>query len=1019
MKLSLMLLFPILGLLIFASLQSKDYYNSYNSMQKLETITVLSTKMSKLVHELQKERGMTAGFIGSNGVNFKDKLPIQRNKTNEKAKEFHSFLKLVDRNWYGDNFNVLLNDGLNKLKKLEATRNKISSLNIGGKDAIGYFTNMNGCFIEVIRTTSSFSPDTAIAQQLNSFTNFLLAKERAGVERAIGAVTLAANKFLPGMKEKFNKLVTEQNTYLNTFEKLTDKKTFDYYKDTVQGKSVDEVKRIRESLLSSGKKHELVAQMKELAGYGGLIHNFKNYVIRGNEKYATKVTQQYKEITSLITQYKTTGKITDEEKDLLTTAQAVFTKYHDGLVNVTTAVKKGSSVKRLDKIVKVNDGPAVKALNTLASSNFYADSAPYWFEQITNKINMLKNVDDFIAQALIVKAQEVSSSAYASLLVALATAGGLILLTLSFGVLIAKRMISALNNFQEGLCKFFDFLNYKVDDAQLLESQGNDEFGKMTQNVNENISLTKENILQDRKLIDETIQASDRIKKGYLDVKIEASSANPALNEIRDVLTDFAGAVQSVLQNVNTKLSSLSKGNFDSKIQEDYEGEFNNSKVALNTLCEVMTKMLENYNITNSKILEGETSQRVDINGFEGDYVTMINVVNQALNLYGEAVGETIKSLSGIQKGDFSYVITGDWKGDFAEIQNTSNELASNLGEIITEVGDTLTSLGDGDLTKQIEMDLPGDFNNIKVSTNGFIDSLTNTVQQIIDGANQMKIASGEVNNYSMSISSGAEQQASALEQTTSAVEEMSGSINETAKNAQKTNEMAESAASMAIDGGEAVNKTVEAMTTIADKIKIIEDIVYQTNLLALNAAIEAARAGEHGKGFAVVAAEVRKLAKRSQIAAGEISSITSDSLEVSQKAGELISSVVPKIQETANLIKDIATAAKEQDVGIVQITTSMNDLNQVTQGNAASSQELASASEELDGQSNTLAELMKFYKVELSKEEQESQNFVRTQPHHLVVSKKTQAKKEELDFNNIPEKSAVEEPNLQNFERY
>ncbi|MDQ7067014.1 MAG: methyl-accepting chemotaxis protein [Sulfurimonas sp.] len=192
----------------------------------------------------------------------------------------------------------------------------------------------------------------------------------------------------------------------------------------------------------------------------------------------------------------------------------------------------------------------------------------------------------------------------------------------------------------------------------------------------------------------------------------------------------------------------------------------------------------------------------------------------------------------------------------------------------------------------------------------------------------------------------------------------MSGSVAESAKNAQTTNLLAEEASGMSKDGGEAVDKTVEAMRTISEKISIIEDIVYQTNLLALNAAIEAARAGEHGKGFAVVAAEVRKLAKRSQIAAQEISTITSESVKVSEKAGELITNVVPKIQETATLVEDIANAAKEQDIGLGQINTAMTQLDQVTQTNAASSQEVASASEELSGQANQLSQLMSFFKT-------------------------------------------------------
>ena len=180
----------------------------------------------------------------------------------------------------------------------------------------------------------------------------------------------------------------------------------------------------------------------------------------------------------------------------------------------------------------------------------------------------------------------------------------------------------------------------------------------------------------------------------------------------------------------------------------------------------------------------------------------------------------------------------------------------------------------------------------------------------------------------------------------------------------------------MAMEGGEAVNETVEAMQTISEKIKIIEDIVYQTNLLALNAAIEAARAGEHGKGFAVVAAEVRKLAKRSQIAAGEISQITTNSVKISQKAGELINGVLPKIEETAKLIDEIANAAKEQDVGISQINTAMSQLDAVTNQNAKESQELSSAAAQLEAQAKAMHKLVAFYKTSNS---QNRDNFVET----------------------------------------
>ena len=168
----------------------------------------------------------------------------------------------------------------------------------------------------------------------------------------------------------------------------------------------------------------------------------------------------------------------------------------------------------------------------------------------------------------------------------------------------------------------------------------------------------------------------------------------------------------------------------------------------------------------------------------------------------------------------------------------------------------------------------------------------------------------------------------------------------------------------MAKDGGDAVLKTVEAMRNIADKIGIIEDIAYQTNLLALNAAIEAARAGEHGKGFAVVASEVRKLAERSQTAAQEISQITTDSVDISEKAGTLLGEIVPSIEQTSELIEEISSAPSEQDTGISQINYAMTTLDQVTQQNASASEELASASEEMSSQAEHLKELVSFFKV-------------------------------------------------------
>jgi methyl-accepting chemotaxis protein len=192
----------------------------------------------------------------------------------------------------------------------------------------------------------------------------------------------------------------------------------------------------------------------------------------------------------------------------------------------------------------------------------------------------------------------------------------------------------------------------------------------------------------------------------------------------------------------------------------------------------------------------------------------------------------------------------------------------------------------------------------------------------------------------------------------------MSASINQNTENAKVTDGMATQASGEAVQGGEAVRETVGAMKSIAGKIGIIDDIAYQTNLLALNAAIEAARAGEHGRGFAVVAAEVRKLAERSQIAAQEIGELAENSVEMAESAGKLLDTIVPSIKLTSDLVQEIAAASEEQSAGVGQINTAMDLLNQITQQNASSSEELAATSEEMSGQAAQLQELIAYFTV-------------------------------------------------------
>ncbi len=213
-------------------------------------------------------------------------------------------------------------------------------------------------------------------------------------------------------------------------------------------------------------------------------------------------------------------------------------------------------------------------------------------------------------------------------------------------------------------------------------------------------------------------------------------------------------------------------------------------------------------------------------------------------------------------------------------------------------------------------------------------------------------------------LSQGATEQAAAAEECTSSMEEMASSIQQNADNARQTDKLASKAAEDARSSGDAVVRTVGAMKQVAEKIGIIEEIARKTDLLALNAAVEAARAGEHGKGFAVVASEVRKLAERSQTAAADISRLTVDGVQTAEGAGELLAKLVPDIQKTAELVREIAAASAEQSTGANQVNKAIQQLDQVIQQNSAASEEMASTSEELSSQAEVLQSAIAFFKT-------------------------------------------------------
>ncbi len=290
--------------------------------------------------------------------------------------------------------------------------------------------------------------------------------------------------------------------------------------------------------------------------------------------------------------------------------------------------------------------------------------------------------------------------------------------------------------------------------------------------------------------------------------------------------------------------------------------------------------------------------------------------------------------------------------------------IAMIVSKGLRKIDEAVSAVADGDLTTEVTVASNDEIKDLVDTVNRMTVRLRETIGQTTQAAQNVAAGSQQLSSSSEQVSQGATEQAAAAEEASASMEQMAANIKQNADNASQTEKIARQSSQDAEISGQAVDKAVVAMRTIAEKIGIVQEIARQTDLLALNAAVEAARAGEHGRGFAVVAAEVRKLAERSQSAAAEISGMSSDTVTAATQAGEMLTRLVPDIRRTAELVAEISAACREQDIGAVQINEAIQQLDKVTQQNASASEQISSTSEELASQAEELQESIAYFRI-------------------------------------------------------
>ena len=273
-------------------------------------------------------------------------------------------------------------------------------------------------------------------------------------------------------------------------------------------------------------------------------------------------------------------------------------------------------------------------------------------------------------------------------------------------------------------------------------------------------------------------------------------------------------------------------------------------------------------------------------------------------------------------------------------------------------------AMADGDFRQEIEIRQRDEIGELAESFLRMKDAVARVIQQVQSASAEVATGSQQLRDNAAKMSERGTQQAASTEEVSSAMEEMLANINQNADNAKQTEQIATKASRDAKEGGEAVTKAVEAIKSIAQKVSVIEEISNRTHMLSMNASIEASKAQEYGKGFAVVATEVRTLASQTQNAAKEINSLAHTTVELAEKAGDLLTRLVPDIQHTAELVQEISGASQEQQSGARQVNMAVQQLDSISQEYALISEQTSTTAEELTGQAEQLRKMTDFFKL-------------------------------------------------------
>lgn len=604
-RILLVVTIPLTLALILLAILVKHQFNNLSDVTHYTPVVNISLAMGNYIHETQKERGLTSIYLTSKGKLSRNTLSQQRQLTDKQLTNLRSQLKDIENSKGLRLYKTIINDILFEIDKLNSMRQQISSLTIETPKALQYYTKQNQLLLRAIEAGVSEIHDKQIKDYFISKLSLMRTKEASGLERAIIAGAFTADEFKAENIRKFNNLMYSQNVNLQTFEIFATEKHLTLFNQKMNDPVVDEVRRMRNLALKSEKFytiHEQLETLHKIVGYGGLTHNFKNYVLRKDDRYYRDFLKQYKTLTHSIEMIKKDKIVTKDILEQTYVLEKVFTQYRNALDVVKVGIQKGESIAKIDQNVKISDGPALAAIHYIdkkVSPSEFNIKPSYWFEKSTARINLLKEVENAIAGDINTQLDEIVGTIQATF-ITLITLSTLVIAALVFFII---RLIRSISGGLNEAVTFAERISQN-DLSTTMKYTKKDEVGALATALNR-MATNLNGILTDIQMAaNQTASSGEELSASAQSIAQGAQSQTAATSDIQTSVDSMKDSIDLSTQYI-TEVNNLSSSsltvaqNSRSTVQKSVDGikNIDKSSKEINNIVTLMSNIASQTNL--------------------------------------------------------------------------------------------------------------------------------------------------------------------------------------------------------------------------------------------------------------------------------------------------------------------------------------------------------------------------------------------------------------------------------------